>query len=282
MPPYCHDRWPTSWQFYQWPIIWAFFPLRYNPSFALALEVVIGSMSRNVAWFMLSFNASKPSSAILVLNLLPPRAPNSHYLMILAIRCMATVRSTAERVLEHGHYVFSFASSSSSLLSANPDPLFFSEVMLSWNEKRRVWSQFPNSLFPLNSSLKQGQYKKIVQLSKLGTPFWFPFVLMQKNWEIAGFFKLATAFLNSRQVTLKIMLEYYPRRLHELLVINPPLLFPCLWNALQECVMKFFSLDQWGFLLLGRSRKAGVSMSPTTSWYLNNDQDHGPNIANHG
>lgn len=103
MSPYCHDWWPTSWQSYQWPMIsWAFFPLRYNPSFAFALEVVIGSMSRNVDWFMLLFNASKPSSAILVLNFLPPRAPNSHYLMILAIRCMSTVRSTAERVLDHG------------------------------------------------------------------------------------------------------------------------------------------------------------------------------------
>lgn len=67
-----------------------------TPSFAFALEVVIGSMSRNVDWFTHLFNASTPSSAILVLNLLPLWAPNSHYLMILAIRCMATVRSTAE------------------------------------------------------------------------------------------------------------------------------------------------------------------------------------------
>lgn len=241
MSPYLNDRWPTSWQSYQWPMIsWAFFPLRYNPLFAFALEVVIGSMSRNVDWFMHLFNASKPSSAILVLNLLPPRAPNSHYLMILAIRCMATVRSTAERVLEHGHYVFSFAPSSSSHLSANPDPLFFSEVMLSWNEKRRVWSQFPNSLFPLNSSIKQGQYKKIVQLSKMGTPFWFPFVLMERKWAIAGFFKLATAFLNSWPASLKIMLEYYPGRLHKLLVINPPLLLLPLERTARVCDEVFF------------------------------------------
>lgn len=149
---------------------WTFLPLRYSPSFAFALEVVIGSMSRNVDWFMHLFNVSEPSSTILVLNLLPPRAPNSHYLMILAIRCMATVRSTAERVLEHDTMCFHLLHQALAICQQTQIPSF----SVRWcylGMKRGVWSQFPNSLFPINSGIKQGQNKKTVQLSKMGTPF---------------------------------------------------------------------------------------------------------------
>lgn len=271
MSPYCHDRWPTSWQSYLMdlssPQIQPFVCIcTWSGDWVHVEKCWLVHALIQCKWaFFHHFGFESSTSTSSQLSLFDD---SSHQMYG---HCTINSRESSRAWT----LCFHLLHQALAICQQTQIPSF----SVRWcylGMKRGVWSQFPNSLFPINSGIKQGKNKKTVQLSKMGTPFWFPFVLMERKWTIAGFFKLATAFLNSWPASLKIMLEYYPGRLHKQLVINPPLLFSCLWNAPQECVMKIFSLDQLGFLLLGKSRKAGVSMSPTTSWYLINDRDHGP------
>ena len=50
-------------------------------------------------------------------------------------------------------------------------------------------------------------------------------------YEMSGFFKSASAFMNILVTTLKIVAEYYPCRLFKAFVIDPPPLFSYLWKV---------------------------------------------------
>ena len=50
--------------------------------------------------------------------------------------------------------------------------------------------------------------------------------------KFAGFYRSASAFINSLLPMLKIVADFYPRRLHSAFVIDPPSLFTYLWKVL--------------------------------------------------
>ncbi|KAL8481815.1 hypothetical protein ACS0TY_028094 [Phlomoides rotata] len=52
----------------------------------------------------------------------------------------------------------------------------------------------------------------------------------------ASFFRSAPAFMNMLLATLKIIADYYPRRLHKAFVIDPPSLFSYLWKGMKPFV----------------------------------------------
>ncbi|KAJ6846645.1 uncharacterized protein M6B38_282560 [Iris pallida] len=55
----------------------------------------------------------------------------------------------------------------------------------------------------------------------------------------ASSFRSAPAFLNIYMMTLKVISEYYPGRLHKSFVVDPPSIFSCLWKGSRPFV------EQW-------------------------------------